>query len=122
MKTGGRGTGFRKLVNSYKHGAKRRGLVWALSDDEVASLTASPCTYCGTPPDSISSPDHTPWVYSGIDRVDNSQGYEASNVVPCCKCCNEMKMDTPVADFLKHVAAIYKASTCSQSLEMDHHG
>lgn len=28
---------------------------------------------------------------SGLDRLDNDQGYHLNNVVPCCKYCNSLR-------------------------------
>lgn len=48
------------------------------------------------------------WIRTnGIDRVDNTQGYNLQNAVPCCKKCNRAKMDNSVSDFLKWVNTIY---------------
>jgi len=34
-------------------------------------------------------------------------GYTKENVVPCCKVCNGMKMDTAVSKFREHIENIY---------------
>ncbi len=43
---------------------------------------------------------------SGIDRVDNSVGYEVDNCVPCCGVCNRMKRDLTKDQFIDHVHKI----------------
>lgn len=48
-----------------------------------------------------------PFTYNGIDRVDSDGDYTIDNCVPCCKICNRMKVDTPVADFIAHLIQIY---------------
>lgn len=30
---------------------------------------------------------------TGLDRLDNSRGYEPGNIVSCCKTCNQVRMD-----------------------------
>jgi hypothetical protein len=44
---------------------------------------SSPCVYCQT-----SLLNETG---CGLDRLDNSLGYAADNVVPCCGTCNQIK-------------------------------
>jgi len=36
---------------------------------------------------------------NGIDRFNNSIGYEVNNCVPCCKHCNYVKGDLSLTDF-----------------------
>lgn len=38
-------------------------------------------------------------LYSGIDRVDSSVGYEIGNIVPACKICNFAKSNLTQDDF-----------------------
>jgi len=61
---------------------------------------ASSCHYCGAVPNNFSKSYTTPAsdpqlekgaFYSGLDRLDNSKGYEPGNVVSCCKPCNWAK-------------------------------
>jgi len=113
--TGSRGTGFRQLINYYKHDARRRGFRWGLSEDQFAELTQKNCQYCGAHPTQVCRPDMTPWVYNGVDRVDSTLGYEPGNTVPCCKTCNEMKLDRTVTEFLTHVQAIVTHTSQPQS-------
>jgi len=42
----------------------------------------------------------------GIDRWDNSQGYLADNVVPCCKDCNRAKNTRTPREFVEGCRAI----------------
>lgn len=65
----------------YKQNAKRKGLVFELSEEEFHHLILLDCFYCGSVPN----------VYNGLDRVDSSLGYSLDNVVPCCKTCNYAK-------------------------------
>lgn len=84
---------FNRLVRQYKANAKRRGLSFELTDDEVRTLTTGDCTYCGTAPRQVmsSSDSNGEYVYNGIDRVDPSRGYTAVNCVTACKYCNRAK-------------------------------
>ena len=64
----------------YKYKAKERGLSFELSFEQFCGLWQKPCTYCGASIDTI-----------GIDRVDNSIGYNIKNIVSCCFSCNTKK-------------------------------
>jgi len=48
--------------------------------------------------------------YNGIDRVDNSRGYESGNVVSCCGVCNMLKHVLSKEEFLARIEKIYKNS------------
>ena len=43
----------------------------------------------------------------GIDRLDNSKDYTIENCVPCCGCCNRMKMDLTPNFFFQQINKIY---------------
>lgn len=88
------------VISTYRHSARTRGHVWSLTDDEFDTITSAPCAYCGLAPSNQqnSSPNGS-FTYSGIDRIDNSQGYVSGNVVPCCHPCNQAKAARPLAEF-----------------------
>lgn len=88
----------RKKVQSYQSSAKRRGYDWRLSEDEAIKLMLSNCHYCSAPPGNTHRDcnkhaflKERSFVYSGIDRVDNTMGYTIDNCVPCCITCNRSK-------------------------------
>lgn len=68
--------------NQSKSLAKRRRLTWLLTREEFSALIGSSCTYCEGP---------LPETSLGLDRIDNSKGYEIGNVLPCCTSCNRMR-------------------------------
>lgn len=72
-----RASGRFKYVRAH---AIRRGFEWALSESEYKALIAQPCHYCVLPSDVEAG--------VGLDRLDNSQGYLPTNVVPACTLCN----------------------------------
>lgn len=115
--SGAYGSGFRRLYNRYRFRAKYEKLPFCLSEEVVATISRRSCHYCGALPAQIMEPDGTPWIYNGLDRVDNARGYVPENVVSCCRVCNEMKLDRSVNDFLKHVRAIVAHTSRPQSLE-----
>ena len=75
----------------YKRSATKRGYLFLLDYDEFCDLVSQPCYYC----DKIDLP------YNGIDRIDNSMGYELNNCVPCCCVCNRMKSKHSLGVFVK---------------------
>ena len=58
-----------------------------LTEEEFKNISKQDCYYCGK-----DGPN-------GIDRVDNSIGYEFRNCVPCCKHCNYVKCDLSQDEF-----------------------
>jgi hypothetical protein len=78
----------RGAYRNYSVVAKRRNLVFNLTLDLFARLLESPCFYCGFEPS------------LGIDRVDNSLGYDSVNSAPCCKQCNQMKSNRSKEQFV----------------------
>ena len=55
---------------------------WKISFAVFESLIVMPCHYCG---------GKLNLTGCGLDRKDNSKGYEVDNVVPCCRQCNRVK-------------------------------
>ena len=91
---------FKRVLDTYKRNAQKRGLEWGLSENEARNLFASSCHYCGTKPSNFGRPSTTAssdpqpdrgFVYSGLDRKDNTIGYKPENVVSCCRTCNWAK-------------------------------
>jgi len=92
-------SGFNTLYRHYIKSAKKRGHVFELTEEEFRVLTKMNCEYCTSEPFNVSivnssikeTVDHSKYVYSGIDRVNNSRGYTIDNTVPCCSICNYLK-------------------------------
>lgn len=110
--------GFNRLYGSYKYGAKHRGHEWNLTEEQAKFLFEQPCVYCGQPPKQISkgtnhtsrrnASKHSQYVYSGIDRIDNSIGYEVCNCVSCCQTCNLAKRDMTYDEFVAWINRAYE--------------
>ena len=81
---------------SYQISAKKRNVDWQLTKDEFLSFWGKNCHYCGEKIIGI-----------GIDRIDSKNGYNMSNVVPCCYGCNIIKMDYTYQEFIERVIKIY---------------
>ena len=87
----------RKKFNNDKQSAKQRGLTFNLTQEEHKRLIEQPCYYCGDLPDPV----------NGIDRMDNTKGYESDNTVPCCWPCNLMKKTMHIDEFIQRIGRIY---------------
>jgi hypothetical protein len=90
-----------QIIGYYKRNATVRKLIWKLSRNEVEELTfMKPCTYCGTL-GSLGS------GFNGMDRLNVNKGYTKSNVVTCCRQCNQARMNQTVDQFLSWVERVY---------------
>lgn len=83
----------------YKHGARRKNLLFELSIEYLQILISRPCYYCGMLDSNTVTKNGKGFDYNGIDRVDNTKGYIEDNVVTACITCNMMKRDMPYKDW-----------------------
>ena len=92
---------FNAHYNSYLQRSRDKKIVFELSQEQFRELSGRPCFYCGSPPELryVKEYYNGPCVTNGLDRVDNSRGYIADNVVACCAICNKAKRDLPIATF-----------------------
>jgi hypothetical protein len=98
----------RRVLNSYKRSAKRRKIQFDLNEDEFIKLCESDCYYCGIKPHRIHKTGrYSKFIYNGIDRRDNKNGYTTLNSVPCCKDCNIAKQDNTEEYFLNWIERLY---------------
>lgn len=79
----------------FKCNALNRNIKFFLTKEQVECLCEQPCFYCGKE------------RCLGIDRVDNSKDYTTENCVPCCGCCNRIKMDLSPDFFIQQIKRIY---------------
>lgn len=117
---------FNVVWGTYISHAKSYNRVFTLTKEDFFKLTNDNCHYCGSAPSSVQSSrnkgtkgwskEATYYKYNGVDRVDNSKGYEISNCVTCCETCNRMKLAQDQATFLGHVTKIYNFSIARQEL------
>lgn len=104
--------GYTEAIRCYRHGAKKRGYSWELSRRDAYNLMIGNCHYCGAPPKNIRTVDRSvdkqKFIYSGIDRKDNSIGYTLSNSVSCCARCNIAKRAMGYTEFLDFIKSVYE--------------
>lgn len=112
---------FNQLYNSYKIHSKRYKIKFSfdLTKNEFKKLTKQNCFYCNKKPSQILKSRHNngDYIYNGIDRLDNRQGYIIGNCVSCCKVCNMMKKDLGIEEFLKYIETIYNYRIVKQSIK-----
>jgi hypothetical protein len=98
----------RTLIN-YSSNAKNRGYDFNLTKDEFLEIVSKDCYYCSSTPSNKTSSKHNTgdFIYNGIDRVDNTLGYNYNNCVPCCKICNIAKHDMTSEQFIEWIAKVY---------------
>lgn len=96
------------LFSRYKKRAIKLNIIFNLTFDDFVVLTKGKCFYCGIEPKQIIKEKgfNGEYIYNGIDRVDNSNGYCKENCVSCCGKCNKMKNSLSKYDFLTHIKKI----------------
>lgn len=111
-----------RCFNAYSVSARKRGIEFKLNLNEFEVLCSLPCVYCGIEPSNQTRKrypknhkhhageprPYKPFVYSGIDRVNNDIGYIYSNCVPCCKTCNYAKSNLTSEEFFAWIDRIAK--------------
>ncbi len=99
-----------KVLTDYKRHAKIKNINFDLSEDEFIFLTKQNCHYCGCEPSQISNKidSNGEYIYNGIDRVNQDEGYTIDNCVSCCSECNYMKNTQSQDGFLSMVKRIYE--------------
>lgn len=99
---------FNQLYAVYAFHAGKRDLPFDLNKEDFKKLTDSDCKYCGVKPYQEYRPNHKSgsYIYNGIDRLNNEDGYTKSNSVSCCGVCNDMKRTRSVSEFLTACKAI----------------
>lgn len=86
------------IWNHYVKGAQKRKIHFALSKTRFNELILQPCFYCNHKKDG---------EVNGIDRLNNNQGYQEDNVVPCCETCNSMKGSQHPQEFVDKLHTIH---------------
>ncbi len=100
---------FNKLYRDLKRSAAKRNKLWALSEEEVRTLTSQHCYYCGAEPSQFAIKNNNgSYQYNGLDRIDNALGYTVDNVVPCCGFCNRARGSKTQREFLEWFLGSYK--------------
>lgn len=101
------------IYSSYKISAKKKGLNFNIDFEDFLRLISSNCHYCDSIPKNVKRDGKiikTEFIYNGIDRMDNKQGYSLGNCVPCCSFCNKAKKNLSLREFLSWGTRLYQRS------------
>lgn len=114
------GVALRREYKNHAYNAQRRDLA-PLPYEDWLRLSRMQCAYCAGSPtpryaylsasgNMNSGVIDIEWarlcftLINGIDRADNSIGYESGNCVPCCTRCNSIKLDQLTYDEMMQLA------------------
>jgi hypothetical protein len=100
-----------ELYSLYQTRARRKGYPFSLTKEQFKILIDGHCFYCGMSPYQICRRERTStisYTYNGIDRVNNSSGYVADNVVSCCGICNKAKNTMSQDEFYAWIKRVHK--------------
>ena len=84
----------------YRRNAIVRKLPWELTKDQFRNILTGDCYYCG-------DNGSLGYNFTGVDRLENKEGYVLGNVATCCKRCNQARNDMSVGEFLQWVTKVY---------------
>lgn len=91
-----RGSELSQRYSHVKSKSKSNGYQFLLTKEQYIELTKLPCYYCDGQLGKVKS-------CVGLDRLDNSRGYEIDNVVSCCTICNRTRGDTWSPEETRHM-------------------
>lgn len=80
-----------------RQSALSKGKSWNLTKEEYEPLVMLPCDYCGC--------ENNVKAGIGLDRLDNTRGYDLDNVVSCCIECNIARGDRFTPEEMKVIGA-----------------
>lgn len=106
------------LYKSYQNHAIKRQLEFSLTVTEFTHITKSNCHYCGIEPlQEVSNKNNQrngTYIYNGVDRINNGQGYFLKNCVPCCGTCNLAKRNLSLEEFTSWIDRLIKYKNANQ--------
>lgn len=106
-----------EMFRQYKYAAKKRNYEFLIDKKLFNELVLSKCFYCGTEPTQkrmVTEKRRSIWnekeyiLTNGIDRVNNSKGYEIDNCVPCCQFCNISKHTLSISEWKEKIIQLYE--------------
>lgn len=110
-----------KIPETCKKSSARLLMANAYSDgnltfEQFYQLSQMPCHYCGLEANKSNrfnlflhqkssnfSKEHGEFNYNGLDRVDNNLSHDINNVVPCCRTCNQFKLNMNLNEFYEKI-------------------
>lgn len=112
--------GITHAIKDVEKAAKKRGIEYNLTREEASYIMRQNCIYCNQEPNQMaiySKPglyrgrtqdglNNAQFIHNGIDRVDNTKGYNLENCAPCCGKCNIMKRTYSITEWFEHMQKI----------------
>lgn len=95
------------ILNSFKQRSKKKKIEFSIESDKFFDLISKECYYCGLEYSNHIKKKYGEIKYNGLDRIDNTKGYEINNVRTCCSTCNVMKLTLTENEFYNHIKQIY---------------
>lgn len=97
------------ILARHKRSAKDRNLKQELTGEQIIAFYKQNCHYCGEPPSNVYSQKDLkgPYIYNGIDRMDNDIGYTLDNSISCCKHCNYSKRARTYEEFIDWIKQVH---------------
>lgn len=94
----------------YISNARTRKILFQLSKNEFLEIVTQNCFYCGESPSRMekSMSNNGDFIYNGIDRLNNAEGYIKGNVVASCWRCNQAKYNMSLSEFYEWNEKVYK--------------
>jgi len=97
----------KSVWNSYKYGARKRGILWQLSWENFVCLIHGSCAYCGASNSMVTFKHKDQVAHNGIDRSNSDGPYSVENCVSCCKACNLAKSTMSFEEFKSWVQRVH---------------
>lgn len=102
-----------QLFYAYKKSARERGYEFSLGIEDFKRITQLDCYYCEAAPVikfRAAKGTNGNYIGNGVDRVDNSLGYQTGNVRPCCTHCNIAKWKLSESEFYAWLFRAYSVA------------
>jgi hypothetical protein len=112
-KNANKDSAFMAVLRAYKNNADQRNLSFSLTKEQFGEITKMNCYYCGSEPSNIKDRHgkkrkyKNVYIYNGVDRKSNNEGYFIKNCVPCCRECNLAKGTRSEDEFLSWVDRVH---------------
>lgn len=112
-------TALKKTYGFSRRNAITRNLSFNISLGHFEKITQENCYYCNIPPSNTTTINNGKrrYVYNGLDRKDNSVGYEINNIVSCCKKCNRAKSVMGENEFIEWIEKVYEYAIIERNID-----
>ena len=99
---------YKVVYRSYKKSASVKNRSFNIRFEDFKKLILSDRCYCGATASNIRAYKGVSFQYNGIDRIDNTKGYELDNCTSCCSICNRAKGNSTFQEYKDWLEKAYK--------------